>query len=645
MIARQRSSLDRTFQLERQPEEDSAVVAKTATDISAAELQLALSTRELADFVSQNTGERCESLYQGESAMYAASGALQQQDLPVASAHEKTALAHLVSARDRVRQILSNSDSRTCDAFRDFDTKQAQKIRQPEKEQSECDLAKRLEELANRETSVSSMIAGVSASMESDNRDETSDKQSVDEAAQTSPTQQTAQSTAQNTAQSPTQPTAQSLAQQTAPSLAQQTAQSLAQQTAQSLAQQTAQSLAASPSTNDLHDAVGDKDMGASDVPSLLASQAAIEREARAIRQNMDEIQKLTALTRQGMDGAVQLASDVSGELAQGNSQQASQSAEEAATTMQSLSKHVAGLLAGDALTQIAMARGLASSLSLRQKELSAAGETAQLAENGNSPQPDDNAQAQDASTGARLLSRDDRIAYARQAAESARLLADLLAAVGRAEIELSDVTTLRALQGVTREGELEAMVADSQRAKQLLEQDKPGQAGKLSGSVAASLDQLALKLDTLQRAIMTPHIESLVAMEQRVNKLLERLSELRTAQDIDQWHFDAEAMLRELAAQEYGGPLAEDLRKAMRDAGWGDNSRTAKQWQFTGNGYRTPIGYDLALRRISGEVRAKIREILLLDMMSSGEEPTPPNYRAFVDRYFEVLSGQTGAK
>ncbi|NQT11210.1 MAG: hypothetical protein HQ582_00575, partial [Planctomycetes bacterium] len=77
----------------------------------------------------------------------------------------------------------------------------------------------------------------------------------------------------------------------------------------------------------------------------------------------------------------------------------------------------------------------------------------------------------------------------------------------------------------------------------------------------------------------------------------------------------------------------------AMREAGWGDPSRRDWDWRFAEGGYLGPAGYFHGLDAVVVELQQQIRELLLKDLVASGDEATPPEYKELVDRYFQVLS------
>jgi hypothetical protein len=84
---------------------------------------------------------------------------------------------------------------------------------------------------------------------------------------------------------------------------------------------------------------------------------------------------------------------------------------------------------------------------------------------------------------------------------------------------------------------------------------------------------------------------------------------------------------------------MREEFLAEMRKAGWGTNRG---RWDWTRNDggyYGAPARYRLLMSRILATVRGRMQELLLGELASSGDEPIPPQFQEFVDRYQQVLS------
>ena len=90
---------------------------------------------------------------------------------------------------------------------------------------------------------------------------------------------------------------------------------------------------------------------------------------------------------------------------------------------------------------------------------------------------------------------------------------------------------------------------------------------------------------------------------------------------------------------------VSEELRKAFQEelarGGWGDTARRGGwNWGRTEGGYyAAPAGYRVHIARMQDAIRNRMQELLLGDFASSRDEPIPPQYRDFVDRFQQVLA------
>jgi hypothetical protein len=57
------------------------------------------------------------------------------------------------------------------------------------------------------------------------------------------------------------------------------------------------------------------------------------------------------------------------------------------------------------------------------------------------------------------------------------------------------------------------------------------------------------------------------------------------------------------------------------------------------------PTVLTTALRSVSISLQDKIQNLILKDIASARDEPTPPEFKELVERYYEVLSKESGAK
>ena len=93
-------------------------------------------------------------------------------------------------------------------------------------------------------------------------------------------------------------------------------------------------------------------------------------------------------------------------------------------------------------------------------------------------------------------------------------------------------------------------------------------------------------------------------------------------------------------------GGLPKELQRAIRGrdekGGWGpDLARGGWKWtRIEGGYYRAPGGYRSAPGSLlAADIDGRMQELMLGDLASSRDEPIPPQYQEFVDRYYQVLA------
>ena len=125
-------------------------------------------------------------------------------------------------------------------------------------------------------------------------------------------------------------------------------------------------------------------------------------------------------------------------------------------------------------------------------------------------------------------------------------------------------------------------------------------------------------------------------------SRICVRIHALESDQQISAWHAQASELLQGLEEAGIDNDLRLELQKEMSKAGWNADSPRARAWPRTNGGtYAVPIAYHGLLTRIAISLRSRMQEYLLGEMRSTGDEPIPPQYRDFVDRYYKVIAGE----
>ena len=82
----------------------------------------------------------------------------------------------------------------------------------------------------------------------------------------------------------------------------------------------------------------------------------------------------------------------------------------------------------------------------------------------------------------------------------------------------------------------------------------------------------------------------------------------------------------------------ASALADTIEDGGW--------NWGVGLHDFRiAPAGYVTALTSVNLLLQSKIQDLILKDIVSARDEATPPEFKELVDRYYEVLSKESGKK
>jgi hypothetical protein len=338
-----------------------------------------------------------------------------------------------------------------------------------------------------------------------------------------------------------------------------------------------------------------------------------------------DRLKKLETssdLARVRMADASGTAQKAKAALARGDTSGASESAKAAAAKLHELARQVKGELALEVAAELAMARDLADEMAQHEGEFGEMPDEAPASGAGSSHGQDKGASGNAGSGkggrgGWRALTAAEQLERLEEAAKTLeQWLKDAsLSAEGdpadriRALIEESDAT--RVVESARRIGELH-------RAGQKTEARRD--AKKLS----QSLETLARQLDSLYRAIIAPELASILDIDKRVTELLEDLKNAPPGEKVDDWRRRAEALIRDLEKAGFT-----EAAKALADT-----------LAAAGNGVDHSHGPLLTtLTSASVMLRSKIQELLLKDMISSRDEPTPPAFKELVERYYEVLS------
>ena len=558
---------------------------------------------------------RCEFLFDAEKDMLAAVDSLSGTDFPPAILKEKDALANLIKARENLKQLLKKPDGQGKKARALSRAMEQQKLRRPkDSEEAAEQLAERLRQLENQEESVCASLSG-----KTDSNAPANSKQPSEAAGGTTPGKT-----------KPSQPGEQKDSQE-------------------------------QQATGDSEGTDGGRKPGDMDRGQVEELQREIVDEAYDLTQVMAGIEGLSELARTRMDGATEKAEQASSALARGNTPEATEASRQAGVMFGELAEHVEGLLAREAAQRIAKARDMASQLARREQKLgNAAGATPKSQGKSGADQPNGSDQPgssqQDgqqkgegqSETGSGGGSRGgvnpdhelrDRAA---RLAESGRTLEDVLRALAKEsdEREPSGAGTAERVARLMDELKVSDTVAQMQQLADQLKGGRHGQVRLEAEDISGQLEILAQRLEAVHRAVVTPRLHELIALEKRAAALREGLKRLESEGDVSQWHRATDLLAQDLEKLSAADRAASDLLEAMHEEGWGgDLDRWGWDRIDDGPYYVGPGSYDRHLGLIIGELQLEARELLLSDLIAAGDESTPPEYKLMVERYFKVLS------
>jgi hypothetical protein len=616
LIARQRYALNRAIRLSRVFEHTGQADLSAVDSLTKFEGELAKSTRELALGLEARGIDETELLYQAEAAMLAATDSLSAGKYDTATLQMRDALKDLIEGRNRIQIFIGkNPDRALLAALRVFDRMQRQKLRRPKTDEEEArQIAERLQELADQEESVYASLAGTG------DGDGAAGTEPSDDA--TAESKEKAEK-ASDDAESQSQPMPEG-----------------EQKPSDDLVKTDEPSDKSEKSEMAGSNAAPSKATGQAARQDLEDRQLDIAMEAREVEKSLAKLKAATDLAKERMAAAAKAAEEAAEALGQGRMQEAEKGTGDAKEKLQELVEQVAALVAKEQADRIAAAQQMAADLAQQQQDfqdkLANAGEAGGEGE----PQPDGKpvpgaaqGKPSDQSDPAGLGASAQRIA------DKAQTLADVLAAAAKTDSP-AEQAAAKKIEELVKSLALKAL---TERLAEL-----PGQVGEgkledakaTAGDGAERMEAAAEQLGALRRSIVAPQVDELAKLEEQLAGLDERLEELDTEPRITGWHADADELLERLDEAGIDDELRKEFIDEMGKAGWSPDRRPAWSWQRTNGGYYiAPIKYRALLARFSSSLRARMQELMLGDLLASGDEPVPPQYQELVDRYYRVLA------
>jgi hypothetical protein len=669
LIARQRYALNRTIQLDRRFQKSGQADLAGVDALIKFEGELAKSTRELAEGLEARGIDETELLYQAETAMLGATDSLSAGKYDTATLQQRDALKYLIEGRNRLEIFIRKNPNRAqLAALRQFDRLQQQKLRRPKSDEEEArEVAERLEELADKQDFIYASLAGIK--MEGMKTPGSQTGEGGGKPDPTKPPMPKAEGTEgapmpmpkEGTTPEGTKPEG-TKPEGTKPQGDKPTEGEKPEGTDPAGNKPEGNK----PEGDKPEGAAGEKQPGENGAgkepmdpakpgagPSrqeLEDGQLDIAAEAREIEKVLGTLNRITDLAKERMAAAAGVAEDGAKALGSGKMEDAEGAAGAAREQFRELAEQVRGLLAEEQADRVAAAQRMAAELARQQQDF--VDKLAQSENKGGSGDmpPMEKTKTPGANPEAKPGDKNDPKnglgGAAEKIADKAQTLADVLGGAAKATSPEEQDAAKKVEELINGMG-----IGDlTERLKNL-----PGQVGQgkledakaTAGDGSDRLEAAAEALAALHRAIVAPRVEELAKVEEKLTGLDEGLDQLDTPSKITDWHMEAEEVMEE--AEKGGMPpeAREEFLAEMKKAGWGTN-RGKWDWTRTeGGNYSAPARYRPLLSRALSTVRGRMQELLLGELSASGDEPIPPQYQEFVDRYQQVLTteGKSSAK
>lgn len=363
--------------------------------------------------------------------------------------------------------------------------------------------------------------------------------------------------------------------------------------------------------------------------------QLELADEVQDIAEMIEELEQLSSLANQRTSSALAGSNSILDAWQRGNMRAARAAARASAARLEILADNIAGVTANEASKRIEIARDLGMFLSdeLRDVESEAGRAESML----------DKTDAE----GDQLTELEEGIARplaeaSEEQAEVARTIKDILDSIVDPEQGIQDSEDLMVtrLESIMESNDLEQNIGRTQRLPEMIDSLEWTNVGAEADDLADRFEIVSQRLDAMHRELLSPRLEQLRRLEKRALVASAELKELQSNDQINRWHLKADGLLEDLESAEVAEAEAQSMTEAMEEAGW--NSNTSWDWdaRSDGKGLDAPGEYAANLSALISELQRHIRELTTVDAEVVNTGAVPPQYKPFVDRYIEMLSG-----
>jgi hypothetical protein len=345
----------------------------------------------------------------------------------------------------------------------------------------------------------------------------------------------------------------------------------------------------------------------------------------------------MTELARTRSTKSTEMATKVTGAIEQGNTSDAAEGAQVAGDLFRELAVQIDGVTALEPVGRIAVARDLASRMAVDSRNTQA--DLAKMAQS-QKPTPADPKNAMQARESAMAAALARRNA---QWSDTTATIEDVLKSIVQTYSAEQDEAVGR-IERLLAEAGLSQTTEQLQRLEGTVSERDWGTAGLELEALADRMDDLAQRLDTIHRSLVSPRIEQLRAFEVTAVELVKSLSQLSGDDQITRWHRKADALLEDMAAADVQLAAMDRLQKTMQAAGWKGGSPPRWNWSAGENNMRVAPGEHVATAQaLVSDIQRYIQELVVGGMYAADADAVPPQYVPLVRRYLEALSKDGG--
>ena len=369
----------------------------------------------------------------------------------------------------------------------------------------------------------------------------------------------------------------------------------------------------------------------------LEEDQNELTEDIRDVVDMIEELTQISSLAGQRTNRALSGIDGINGALERGNTREAMNNAGIVSDALRILADNIDGITADEATRRLEIARDLGLTLTDDLRQLNGNIDSAQQKLDETDAEGNELANLQDDVT-IPLAER------AEQQAEIAKTIQDILDSIVDPEMGIQDSEDrmVKRIQEIMDETEFVESTGRLQQLPDIIN----GMDWSLSSAQVEDLgDRFEIasqRLDAMHREILSPRLAQLRRLEKRALEVNNAMQNLQADDQVNRWHMRTDGLLDDIESAKVAEAQAQAMREAMVEAGWGSSN----DWDWEANASATaltpPETYGSGLGDVISEIQRHILEMSMIDTEVTNTGAIPPRYRAFVDRYMEVLSGAT---